>query len=288
MTPLRAQMIRDMQLQRLAPRPQAAYLAAVAGLAKCYGCSPDPLRPDQSRADWHHVLVERHRAWRSCHQAACGRKFFSGTTLGWEALPLHLPPRMGRRLLPQLMRVEARQRLLTSAANPRKRAWRMTTAAAGLRVGEVVRLRLRDIASDRRLLRVKQGKGRQARYTLLAARLLTALRTSWHLYRPARWLFTGHDRPQPRSLATAQKLSYRAKRGAGITHGKGSHTFRPGFATHLLAAGVDLHPSQLLLGHRTIDTPPRSLHSTRRHLATVHSPFDLRGVADGLPRGATA
>jgi integrase len=102
----------------------------------------------------------------------------------------------------------------------------MTTYAAGLRVGEVVRLRLTDIESDRMLIRVNQGKGRKDRYTLLSARLLTELRTYWHLYRPAPWLFTGQDRTQPLSIATAQKIYYHAKRVAGITHGKGIHTLR--------------------------------------------------------------
>ena len=67
MTPLRAQMTRDMQGQRLAPRTQEAYIAAVAGLATFYGCSPDQLRPDQIRAYLHHLLVERHLAWSSCN-----------------------------------------------------------------------------------------------------------------------------------------------------------------------------------------------------------------------------
>ena len=66
MTPLRAQMTRDMQLQRLAPRTQEASIAAVAGLAKFYGCSPDQLSPDQIRAYLHHLLVERHHARDGC------------------------------------------------------------------------------------------------------------------------------------------------------------------------------------------------------------------------------
>src|SRR5262249_27081418 len=130
-------------------------------------------------------------------------------------------------------------------------------------------------------LRVKQGKGRQDRYTLLAARRLAALRISWSLSRPAPWLFTGHDRPQPLAIATAQKLSYHAKRAAGRRHGNGIHTLRHAFATQLLDAGVALHTLQLLLGHRTIDTTTRYLHRTRRHLAQGHSPFALlRGAED--------
>lgn len=270
-------MIRDMQLQRLAPRTQEAYVAAVAGLAKFYGCTPDQLSPDQIRSYLHHVLVERRLAWSSCTQVACGLTFFSVTTLGRDALHLHVPPRTGRRLLPHLMRVAALQRLCTSAANPRHRVLLMTTYAAGLRVGEVVRLQLTDIESDRLLIRVNQGKGRKDRYTLLSARLLAELRAYWKLYRPAPWLFTGQDLTQPMPIATAQKIYYHTKRVAGITHGTGIHTLRHCCATPLLEAGVDLRTLQLLLGHRSIDTTTRSLPITRQHLAQVHSPFDLLG-----------
>lgn len=275
MTPLRAKMIRDMPLQRLAPRTQEASIAAVAGLTKFYGCAPDHLSPDQIRSYLHHLLVERRLAWSSCNQVACGLKFFYVTTLGWDALHLHLPPRTGQRLLPHLMSVEELQRLFTSAPTPRARALLMTPYAAGLRVGEVVRLHLTDLASERMVIRVNQGKGHKDRYTLLSARLLAALRAYWKLYRPAPWLLPGKDAPQPMPIATAQKLYYHAKRAAGITQGTGIHTLRHGLATHVLEAGVALRTIQLLLGHRSIDTTTRSLHITRQHLAKVRSPFDL-------------
>ena len=164
MTPLRAQMIRDMQLQRLAPKTQKASVAAVAGLAKFSQCSPDRLRPEQIRTYLHHLLVERRLAWSSCNQAAAGLKFFSTKTLSWDALHLNLPPRTGRSQLPQVLSIEELQRLFTSAKNPRHRVLLMTTYAAGLRVSEVVRLKLTDIESDRMLVRVNQGKGRKDRY----------------------------------------------------------------------------------------------------------------------------
>jgi site-specific recombinase XerD len=151
----------------------------------------------------------------------------------------------------------------------------MTTYAAGLRVSEVVRLTLTDIESARGLIRVEQGKGRKDRYTLLSTRLLTDLRAYWKLYRPAPWLFTGRDPRAPLPIGTAQKISYHAKRTAGITHGHGIHTLRHGFATPLLEAGVDVRTIQMLLGHQALDTTTRYLRITRQHLATVHSPFDL-------------
>jgi integrase/recombinase XerD len=280
MTPLRAQMIRDMQLQRLAPKTQQAYVAAVAGLAKFSQCSPDRLRPEQIRSYLHHLLVERRLAWSSCHQAAAGLQFFYTKTLSWDGLHLDLPPRTGRSQLPRVLSIEERQRLFTSAKNPRHRVLLMTTYAAGLRVSEVVRLKLTDIESDRMLLRVEQGKGRKDRSTLLSTRLLTELRAYWQLYRPAPWLFTGLDPHRPLPIGTAQKISYHAKLRAEITHGQGIHTRRHCFATHLLEAGVDVRTLQMLLGHRSLDTTTRYLRITQQQLATLRSPFDLLPCGD--------
>jgi integrase/recombinase XerD len=280
MTPLRAKMIRDMQLQRLAPQTQKAYVTAVTGLAKFYQCSPDRLNPEQIRTYLHHLLVERHLAWSSCNQAAAGLKFFYTKTLGWDVLHLHLPPRTGRSQLPQILSIEELQRLFTHTKNPRHRALLMTTYAAGLRVSEVVRLKLTDIESERMLLRIEQGKGRKDRYTLLSTRLLTELRAYWKLYRPALWLFTGLDPQLPMPSGTAQKIYYHAKQRAGITHGHGIHTLRHCFATHLLEAGVDVRTIQMLLGHRALDTTTRYLRITRQHLTMIRSPFDLLPCGD--------
>jgi integrase/recombinase XerD len=75
-------MIRQMQLQRLAPKTPDAYVAAVAGLAKFYWRSPEQLSPEQIRDYMHHLLVERQLAWSSCNQVACGLKFFYSSLQG--------------------------------------------------------------------------------------------------------------------------------------------------------------------------------------------------------------
>jgi integrase/recombinase XerD len=282
MPPLRAQMIREMQLQRLAPKTQEAYVAAVAGLAKFYQCAPDQLSPEQSRTYLHHLLVERHLAWSSCNQVAAGLKFFYTKTLGWNMLQLNLPPRTGRSQLPHVLSPEALQRLCISAQHPPHRTLLMTTYAAGLRVSAVGHLQLTAIASDRRLLRVHQGKGHKDRDPLLSPRLRAELRASWKLDRPPRWLFPGQDLTQPRPKGTAQRLYYHAKRAANIPHGKGIQTLRHSFATHLLESGVDPRTMQLLLGHRSLDTTSRYLQVPRTHLAGIRSPFALRRL-DTLP-----
>lgn len=275
MTPLRAKMIRHMQLERLAPRTQDAYVDAVAGLAKFYGRSPDRLTPEQIRTYLHHLLVERQLAWSSCNQVACGLRFLYIKTLGWDEFHLNMPPRKGRSQLPQILSLEELERLFMSAKNPKHRAVLMTTYAAGLRVSEVTRLKFSDIESDRMLIRVEQGKGRKDRYTLLSPRLLAELRTYWQIDRPRPWLFPGQDLCTPMPIGTAQRIYYHAKKGAHIQHGKGIHTLRHCFATHLLEAGTDIPTIQALLGHRWIGTTMMYVRISRRHLTSVRSPFDL-------------
>lgn len=275
MSPLRSKMIRDMQLQRLAPRTQKAYLEAVQGLSRFYNCSPARLQAQQIQNYLHHLLEERGLAWSSCNQVACGLKFFYTKTLGWTEVELKLPPRTARPSLPYVFSVEQLERLFSQTHTPKSRALLMTTYAAGLRVSEVVHLQIRDLESDRKLIRVNQGKGRKDRYTLFSDRLLSELRAYWKAYRPWPWLFTAKDPTQPMSVGTAQKIYYTAKRTARITQGKGIHTLRHCFATRLLEAGVDVRTIQMLLGHRDLGTTTQYLHVSRRHLSTIKSPFDL-------------
>lgn len=285
MTPLRAQMIQQMQLHRLAPQTQKAYVGAVAGLAAFYGRAPDQLTSSDIQAYLHHLLVDRHLAWSTCNIVAAGLRFFYLETLAWETCQLKMPPRKGQRRLPRVLSVEELQRLFAHAQSLKQRVVLMTAYAAGLRVGEVVRLCPLDIESHRMLIRVHQGKGRKDRSTLLSTRLLTELRAYWKPYRPASpWLFTGRPATAPLAIRTAQKMYEDARHAAGMQRGPGIHTLRHCFATHLLEAGGDPRTIQVLLGHRSITTTMRYLQVTRAHLGNVRSPFDLLCCAAGLPQ----
>jgi len=276
-------MISQRPLQRLAPKPQDAYAAAVSGWATCSRCAPARRRPEQIHASLHHLRVERHLAWSAWNHVACGLKFFSTTTLGWDALHRTLPPRTGRAQRPRVLRLEAWQRLCTSARNPKHRAVLMPTAAAGWRVSEVVPLQRTDRESLRMLSRVEQGKGRTDRSPLLSTRLLGALRASWKRSRPPLWVFPGQEPTRPLPIGTAHKMDSQAKRGAGMQRGQGMHPLRHGFATSLLAAGVASRTIQRLRGPRSIATPTRSLQITRQPLAGSRSPLALLRVADLPP-----
>src|SRR5262249_19540630 len=170
MTPLRAKMITDMQLHRLAPGTQALYLREVASLATFYGRSPEYLTADEIRAYLHHLLEERKLAWSTCNVTAAAIRFLYVETLDWSPLKLHLPPRPAHQRLPQVLSIDDVERLFSCTRNPKHRALLMTTYPAGWRVREVFGLKVTDMKSDqgRILTRVNQGKGKKDRYPPLS------------------------------------------------------------------------------------------------------------------------
>ena len=281
MSELRTRMIHDMALRRFSPRTQESYLGAVKGLAAYYRTPPDRLDPKQIQDYLLHLMVERELAWSSLNVAVCGLRFFSHTTLGWDPMDLVIPPRKRPSPLPEVLSVEEVERLLEAPTNPKHRAVLMTTYAAGLRVSEVVRLQIRDIESERMMIRVEKGKGQKDRYTVLSERLLGELRAYYRKCRPRTWLFPGQDPDRPLSVSSAQRAYAQAKQRAGITRGRGIHALRHCFATHLLEAGVDVRVIQVLMGHTSILTTMRYLRVTRKTIGATRSPLDwLPTLAD--------
>jgi integrase/recombinase XerD len=274
MTPLRKEMIKRLELERLSPRTHEAYLWAVAGLAKHYSRRPDRLSSAQIQDYLHHLLVERKLAWSSCNVAACGLSFFYTKVLRWDSIRLELPPRKRQKMQPQVLSRGEVRRLFDAATNVKHRAVLMTTYGGGLRVSEVVKLKLVDIDSERMVIRVAQGKGWKDRRTILSRRLLLELRAYWKINQPPVWLFPGRDIDKAMALGTAQKIYYGAKKAAGIRRDGGIHTLRHSFATHMLEDGVDSSLIQSMMGHASISTTAKYLHVSHRHLAKVKSPLD--------------
>lgn len=273
MTPLRQRTIRELQLQRKSKHTIKAYVAAVQQLAEHYHRSPERISRDEVRDFLHHLIVERKLATGSVNVKLAAIRFLYREVLGQADFDLRIPSRRPGKLPEPLSRQEV-GRLFDAIDNRKHRCLLMTAYATGVRVRELVHLRVEDIHSERMLVHVRQGKGSKDRYTLLSQRLLAALREYWRAERPQPWLFP-NPQGQPLSPGSVQKLFYRAKARAKITRGHGIHCLRHSFATHLLEAGVDLTVISRLLGHRHLGTTARYLHVTNRHVRGIRSPLDL-------------
>lgn len=275
MTPLRKKMIRELELARKSPRTIEAYVSAVAQLAAYFRRSPEKISVEEVRDFVHFLVSERKLAFSSCNQKLAGMKFFYQRVLGREDFDLRVPAKRSGRLPEPFSREEVARLLKAAEYNPKHRMLLMTGYATGLRLSELVHLQVADIHSERMLVRVNQGKGRKDRYTLLSPRLLSELRDYWRLYRPVRWLFPGQLPSEPLNDGSAQRVFYKAKKLARLTHGHGIHTLRHSFASHLLEAGVDLPTLQRLLGHTSLATTAKYLHVTEKRLSQAGSPLDL-------------
>ena len=271
---LRKQFEDHMTLRGFAPKTKEAYVSALASLAVYYRLSPDGLTNAQIQSYLVHLIRERKLSWSSCNVAISAFRCFYGNLLKRDSSQFEIPPRPRIHRLPRLLSEKEVRRIIKVTENPKHHAMLMTVYGAGLRVSEVVRLKPVHIESDRKLIRVEQGKGRKDRYTILPDRLLVELRSYWKECQPGPWLFFGERRDVPMSDRTAQKVYNHAREKAGVTGGSGIHTLRHCFATHLLDRGTSINVIKQLLGHTNLGTTVGYLHTTLESLQKIRSPLD--------------
>lgn len=175
--------------------------------------------------------------------------------------------------IPVVLSVQEVQRLLNSFTNLKHKAIFTLCYSAGLRVGEILNLKLKDIDSDRMQIRIEQGKGQKDRYSILSEKVLVLLRKYVEEYQPTEYLFEGQGGGQY-SASSIQALMRRHKKQCGITKKATPHTLRHSFATHLLDNGTDTRFIQELLGHKHISTTQIYTHVSSRSLKDVKSPIE--------------
>jgi site-specific recombinase XerD len=175
--------------------------------------------------------------------------------------------------IPVVLSVEEVQRLLNSFTNIKHKAIFTLCYSAGLRVGEILNLKVKHIDSDRMQIRIQQAKGKKDRYSLLSKKVLVLLREYVKEYEPPDYLFEGQGGGQY-SASSIQALMRRQKKKCGITKKATSHTLRHSFATHLLDNGTDTRFIQELLGHKHISTTQIYTHVSSRSLKDVKSPIE--------------
>jgi integrase/recombinase XerD len=272
-SPLRRRMIEDMTVRNLSPATQRSYVHAVTKFSRFFGHSPDRLDLEDVRTFQVH-LVAGGISWPALNQTVCALRFFYGVTLGQSNLPERIPHAREPRRLPVVLGADEVVRFLEAVAGLKHRAALTTAYAAGLRVSEVVSLKVANIDSSRMVIRIEQGKGAKDRYVMLSPQLLGILRSYWQLTRPVHWLFPGRDADHPLHPTTLHGACRSAQAAAGLDKRVTVHTLRHSFATHLLESGTDIRIIQALLGHNNLQTTARYTQVATSTIGRTPSPLD--------------
>jgi site-specific recombinase XerD len=213
-----------------------------------------------------------------CRGARAAIIFLYETTLKQHDKVSDLPRMKRPSQLPTVLSKDEVAKILKVTSFLKHKALLVTAYSAGLRVGEVVRLKIHDIDSKRMKIRVTEGKGAKDRDTLLSETALRILREYFQAFKPKDWLFPGEERGDHLSERAAQEVFKDAKKKAGILKPATFHTLRHSFATHLLEDGVDMRYIQELLGHGSIKTTERYTHVSQNALGRITSPLDKLGL----------
>ncbi|HEX2430728.1 MAG TPA: site-specific integrase [Aestuariivirgaceae bacterium] len=286
---LRERMIEDMSVRGFTEKTRHDYIRCVKTLAAFIGRSPDTATSEDLRRFQLHQTQAGLQP-PSINSAVSALRFFFTVTLDRPDLARRLTVVHQPRKLPMVLSVEEVARLLEAAPGPRYKAALGTAYGAGLRVSEVVALKVSDIDSTRMLIRVEQGKGRKDRHAMLSPQLLELLRAWWRegkrrsLMLPQGWLFPGQNPVNHLTTRQLNRAVHSAAAAAEIRKRVTPHTLRHSFATHLLEQDIDIRVIQVLLGHAKLDTTALYTRVATNTIRAVMSPLDRIRL---LPEEAT-
>ena len=282
---LHDRMDRELRIRGYAENTRKCYIEKMKCFVRYFMRPPDELTAEDVKQYQLFLTKDRRVSWSTFNVHVCAIRFFYREVLRVDWNVEHIPYHRSGRKLPVVLSCEEVWALFDVTSNLKHRALLMTLYSGGLRIGEVVHLKLADIDSGRMMIRVEQGKGRKDRYVMLSQKLLLTLRRYWREYQPALWLFPGADPSRPLTRGSVDRLFARAKERAGIQKRVSPHSLRHAFATHLLERGVNILVIQRLLGHRSLRSTEIYTHVAENYVSDTKSPLDdlLPDVEDVEP-----
>jgi site-specific recombinase XerD len=253
------------------------YRGEMMQLLRLIGKKPvQDLMPDDLKRYMVYLLEKEGISENTAHSRINALKFYFEQVLGREKFFFEIPRPKKQLQLPNVLNERELHRMFTAVTNLKHKAILFTAYSAGLRVSEVVNLKIADIDSERMQIKVEQGKGKKDRYVGLGILLLDVLRAYIRLYepRPRVYLFEGDTPGLPYSSRSAQLVFQLAREKAGVKKEVSFHSLRHSFATHLLEKGTDIRYIKELLGHFSIKTTERYLHVSKAQLISIVNPLD--------------
>ena len=224
---------------------------------------------------YHREMIQKNKfSFSYINQSLNAIKYYYNKILnrGLEPELLDRPKKMNE--LPKVLAKEALKGILGSLRNEKHKTMVFLAYSSGVRIGELLNLRITDLDFERALLHIQQAKGRKDRYTILSQKVIPMLRKYLHTNKPKDYLFEGQYGGKY-SNSSVNKFWGKALKEARIAYAYTFHSLRHTFATHLLESGTDIRYIQQLLGHSSSKTTEIYTHVSTRYLGNIKSPGDL-------------
>jgi len=273
MTELRQKYINHMNYRNYSSYTIKHYVERLIELSKYYNRSPDKLTRDQFVNYLYYLAQEKQVSTGYLNQLISAYKILVVEVLEREWIEFNIRrPKLDNKLPVVLSQEEVKQ-IIDATSNKKHRTFISLIYSCGLRVSELINLKISDIDSKRMQIHIRLGKGAKDRYVMLSEKILIMLREYWKSYRPKEYLFEGVKSGKTMAVRTVQQAFYVAVRRTGMKKKPSVHTLRHSFATHLLENGTNLIAIQKLLGHSHVKTTTTYTH-LQSSPASVKSPFD--------------
>ncbi|HYQ87688.1 MAG TPA: site-specific tyrosine recombinase/integron integrase [Bacteroidota bacterium] len=269
---------RELRLRNYSHKTIKAYLSCLRSFVRHFHPRhPRELTNDDVRKYLLHLIEVKGHAVGTVNQVINALRFLYVKLYEKPFVIGSLPRPRRETKLPDVLSEDEVKRLFQSVINLKHRTMLMLAYASGLRVSEVVRVRIEDIDGDRGLLHIRDAKGKRDRFTVFPGSLRQQLAAYWRQYRLGKsgWLFPGQTIDRHIAERSIQAVVERALKTAGISKPVSMHTLRHSFATHLLEHGTDLRYIQDLLGHQSVRTTQIYTHVSQKALGKIRSPLDF-------------
>lgn len=202
------------------------------------------------------VLVNMGKSSSTVNTAVSAFKFYYGQIFGRKffiSTNAIKRPKQEKKL-PVVLSKQEIINMIKNTDNLKHKLMLQILYSSGLRVSELINLKINDINFFRKIVTVREGKGKKDRVTIISEIVLENINKYLAEFKPLVYLFESHDAGSKISVRTAQKVVETAAAKAGIKENVGAHTLRHSFATHLLEQGVGIRYIQELLGHARLET----------------------------------
>lgn len=255
-----------------------AYIDIAEAYQDFHGKSADQMG-EQEIVDYLHDLITKKKLKASTvNSRNSALRFLYNEVLDANLDLRKIPAIKRKRSYPQLITKEEIQAIFDCAKTLQYKAMFMLAYGSGLRISEIVNLKVHDIDSKQMRIFVRKGKGNKDRFTVLPQATLDVLRKCWLEYRPNDWMFVKNKSNKQHLKKTVYDSFMRTAKRARISKHVTPHTLRHCFTTHLLNEGYDVCAISKLLGHSRLDTTAWYIHLTDENTRNVKSPLDTMQV----------